>query len=242
MERITAMALFEDFTPAEMREILPLFAQRVYLKGATIIRQGEVATCLYIIQHGSVELVYKPYDDKELRLTTLHVEDAFGWSSVLGNSLYSSSVIALEDSNVFIICGEKLAAFRTRNPGIGEKVLQRLAKSVAARKMSAENQVESLLRSGRLNDQWKGDEPMKKKVDSPKNEQIRDLLMNISSYIEQYHGGSVEFVSLDGNILLVKLGGACLGCPLSPATLHGWIEGTVKQFFPEIKEVKNIAD
>ena len=31
---------------------------------------------------------------------------------------------------------------------------------------------------------------------------------------------------------------ACLGCPLLPSTLHGWVEGTVRQFFPEIENVE----
>ncbi len=65
--------------------------------------------------------------------------------------------------------------------------------------------------------------------------QIRHLIENLSAYIEQFHGGTVEFVSLEGNALKVKLGGACLNCPLQPSTLHGWVEGTVHQFFPEIK-------
>ena len=68
-----------------------------------------------------------------------------------------------------------------------------------------------------------------------REEQVKDLLDRISAYIEQYHGGSVELVSLEGNELKVRLGGACLGCPLSPVTLHGWVEGTVRQFFPEIE-------
>ncbi|MFM8369228.1 MAG: NifU family protein [Chloroflexota bacterium] len=65
--------------------------------------------------------------------------------------------------------------------------------------------------------------------------QIRRLLENLSAYIEQFHGGTVEFVSLEGNELKVRLGGACLNCPLLPSTLHGWVEGTVHQFFPEIR-------
>ena len=68
--------------------------------------------------------------------------------------------------------------------------------------------------------------------------QIRHLLSNISAYIEQYHGGTVEFVSLEGKQLFVRLGGACLNCPLVPATLHGWVEGTVHQFFPEIQVIE----
>ncbi len=65
--------------------------------------------------------------------------------------------------------------------------------------------------------------------------QLRRLLENLSAYIEQFHGGTVEFVSLEGNTLKVKLGGACLNCPLLPSTLHGWVEGTVHQFFPDVK-------
>jgi Fe-S cluster biogenesis protein NfuA len=68
-----------------------------------------------------------------------------------------------------------------------------------------------------------------------KQDQIRGLIEQLSAYIEQYHGGSVVFVAFDGNILQVRLGGACLGCPLSPATLQGWIAGTIHQFFPEIE-------
>jgi len=68
--------------------------------------------------------------------------------------------------------------------------------------------------------------------------QIRRLLENLSAYIEQFHGGTVEFVSLEGDELKVRLGGACLNCPLLPSTLHGWVEGTVHQFFPEVHVIE----
>jgi Fe-S cluster biogenesis protein NfuA len=70
-----------------------------------------------------------------------------------------------------------------------------------------------------------------------REEQIKTLVEKISAYVEQFHGGSVEFVSFDGRLLEVRLGGACLGCPLLPSTLHGWIAGTVHQFFPDIEVV-----
>jgi Fe-S cluster biogenesis protein NfuA len=75
----------------------------------------------------------------------------------------------------------------------------------------------------------------------PIEEQVRVLIQRLSAYIEQFHGGSVEFISFDGKVLKVRLGGACLGCPLSPNTLHGWVEGTVKQFFPQIEIVESEA-
>jgi Fe-S cluster biogenesis protein NfuA len=73
----------------------------------------------------------------------------------------------------------------------------------------------------------------------PKTElQMKALVEQLSAYIETFHGGSAEYVSYDGKVLKVRLGGACLGCPLSPATLHGGVEGTVRQFFPEIERVE----
>jgi len=79
-----------------------------------------------------------------------------------------------------------------------------------------------------------------KKVDLRVEIQMKALVEQLSAYIETYHGGSAEYVSFDGKTLQVHLGGACLGCPLSPATLHGWVEGTVRQFFPDIEHVESV--
>jgi len=74
-----------------------------------------------------------------------------------------------------------------------------------------------------------------------KEDQMKGLIDQLDAYISQYHGGSVELVSFDGKNVRVRLGGACLGCPLSVNTLHGWIEGTLKQFFPEIETVDAVV-
>ena len=67
-----------------------------------------------------------------------------------------------------------------------------------------------------------------------RSEQMDNLIQSISAYIEQYHGGSAELISFEDDIVKVKLGGACDGCPLSTATLKGWVQGTINQFFPEV--------
>jgi Fe-S cluster biogenesis protein NfuA len=71
-------------------------------------------------------------------------------------------------------------------------------------------------------------------------EKMAALLDQVSAYIEQYHGGSVEFVSYEGNTVKVKLGGACDGCSLTQTTLQGWIAGTIRQFFPDVTEVLSV--
>jgi len=71
-------------------------------------------------------------------------------------------------------------------------------------------------------------------------DKVKGLIEQLDAYINQFHGGSVELISFDGTTLKVHLGGTCEGCSLSETTLHGWVEGTIRQFFPSIKSVINV--
>ena len=74
-------------------------------------------------------------------------------------------------------------------------------------------------------------------VEATDLERMKALIEVLSSYIEYYHGGAVELVSYENDVLSVQMSGACIGCNLAPVTLHGWVEGTVKQFFPNLEDV-----
>ena len=70
-----------------------------------------------------------------------------------------------------------------------------------------------------------------------REEHIRALVEQISAYIEQFHHGSVELVCVEGDIVKVRLGGACAECELSTQTLQGWVAGTIRQFFPDVNVI-----
>ncbi len=76
--------------------------------------------------------------------------------------------------------------------------------------------------------------------EATEQERLRALIETLSAYIEHYHGGGVEMVDILDGRLRVRMSGACEGCNLAPVTLHGWVEGTVKQFFPAIKAVEAV--
>lgn len=56
------------------------------------------------------------------------------------------------------------------------------------------------------------------------------------------HGGNVEVVDIDNDVLFVKLVGGCQGCSSSKATLKGGIEQVVKKNFPEILDIVDLTD
>lgn len=53
-------------------------------------------------------------------------------------------------------------------------------------------------------------------------------------------GGGIELVDVleDEKVVLVNLTGACHGCPMSTMTIKGFVEQTIVEEIPEIKEVR----
>jgi len=52
-------------------------------------------------------------------------------------------------------------------------------------------------------------------------------------------GGDLEFVALQGNVLRVRLKGACAGCPRAALDLRNVVERMVRARFPQIAQVQN---
>lgn len=69
---------------------------------------------------------------------------------------------------------------------------------------------------------------MKEKVEKVIQE-MRPLL--------QRDGGDIELVDVEGNVVKVRLRGACGTCPMSIMTLKMGVEKRIKEEIPEIKEV-----
>jgi len=65
-------------------------------------------------------------------------------------------------------------------------------------------------------------------------EQVKAYIEEIRPYI-QSHGGDVEFVTMDGTVVKLRLKGACRSCPSSLITLHHGIEAQLRETVnPEI--------
>jgi len=242
LESLTHIPLFEDLASDQLALLEPLFESYKCPPDTTIFEQGDLAEYLYLILEGSVSIRYKPYDGPPIKVTHLREGNVFGWSAVVGSAYYTSSIVSEATLEAVRIRGEDLLNLLLQQPEFGKIVLDRLARVVSVRWKNARTQVQSILNQGLA----KANNVRKKKSEKimattqthSKEQQLRGLLERLSAYVEQYHGGAVDFVSFDGRTLKVRLGGACLGCPLQPATLHGWVAGTVHQFFPEVEVIE----
>ena len=70
-------------------------------------------------------------------------------------------------------------------------------------------------------------------------ERIAEVLESNVRPIIESHGGGIEFVGYDeaSGVLKVQLYGLCDGCPGASATIRNLVEGVVRRYVPEVKEV-----
>ena len=238
IQQMLPIPLFQDLDEESLAMLSPLFERYTCAPGVQILRQNDAAVHLYLLLRGRVSICYKPYDGPPITLTRLHEGDVFGWSAAIGSPFYTSGVVADEEVEAVRIRGRDLQQFCREHPEMGRVVLERLASVVSRRWKNAREQVASMLdkQMAKANGHSKKETAKMNASKDPNQErQLRGLIEQLSAYVEQFHEGSVEFVAFDGKTLTVKLGGACLGCPLSPTTLHGWVAGTVHQFFPDVE-------
>ena len=242
---IGELAFFEGLSTADIRLLMPYFSSQFYPASTIVFEQGDIAEYLYLVVKGEVLILYKPDDGPMMTVTRVQQGGVFGWSAALGNVAYTSGAVCTTDCELLQVSGRDLRAICEKHPGVGKVILDRLANVIAQRWESRRPQVTSLLAKGvhqqvGFPDRFKEVGRMAKTKPLSQEAQMKGLIEQLSAYIEHFHGGSVEYVAFDGKELKVRLGGACLGCPLSPATLHGWVEGTVRQFFPDIERVEAV--
>ena len=80
---------------------------------------------------------------------------------------------------------------------------------------------------------------------SPKNrEELVDIDLDILNETIEYirpavqaDGGDIKLASVDNGVVNIEMLGACVGCPLSIATLKSGIERILKEKVPGVEEV-----
>jgi len=70
-------------------------------------------------------------------------------------------------------------------------------------------------------------------------ERVEEIISRIRPAL-QADGGDIELVSVEDNIVKVRLRGACGTCPMSQMTLKNGVEAIIRQHIPEIKSVEAV--
>ena len=239
-ETLGTLAFFNGISTNDLALLAPFFTPRSFPTASTVFEQGDRSSYLYLVVKGSVVIRYKPEDGPVMTVAHVLPGDVFGWSAAMSNPFYTSGAVCEEDTSTVRILGKDLQRLCEKHPALGKIILERLTAVIAERKRTCKFDVTLMLENNLRHTAENAGEQSMAQSDPKAEIQMKALVEQLSAYIETFHGGSAEYVSFDGRVLKVHLGGACLGCPLSPSTLHGWVEGTVRQFFPDIEQVESV--
>ena len=91
-----------------------------------IIKQGEEADCMYVIQFGKVAII-REEDENETRLTTLGEGDFFGEMSLFEKEVRSTTVKAIGQVKVITIDKKTLLQRIQVDPSIAFRILKKMS-------------------------------------------------------------------------------------------------------------------
>ena len=139
-ELLKNLPLFADLDDEELVEIWNHVQTRSYKKGNIILFEEDPGDSLFIIKEGKVKITRLSEEGREVILSILGEGEFFGEMSILDGESRSANVIALADSEVFVLKREEFINILTSNPQIAITLLEELA----ARIRKSDQQIEYL--------------------------------------------------------------------------------------------------
>ena len=79
------------------------------------------------------------------------------------------------------------------------------------------------------------------KITDERIDHVKKIISHLRPYI-MGDGGDIEFVSLEDDIVYVRMLGACVGCSLIDVTLNNGIKNWIMEEIPTIKDVIMVQD
>jgi CRP-like cAMP-binding protein len=148
LSRLQRISLFRDIAQdtAAMQQIAELFRTIKLRSGQTALREGEEGDELYIISHGTVEIVKKtsagdPYTVVEL---SDDMNIFFGEVALLDPDRRSASVLCKTDCEFYVLEREQFERYGDANPTQGLLITRELSRILCRRLRKANGDIITL--------------------------------------------------------------------------------------------------
>ncbi len=118
LDALRQIHLFEQLSYSELVKVLNIARIEKKQKGSIIIREGDMGDCMYIIVHGSVDIL-----KDSVYLTTLKRGRHFGEMSLVDNDVRSATVRASSDCDLLTIERSDFYTMLREEPHLSVKIL-----------------------------------------------------------------------------------------------------------------------
>ena len=137
---LKGVPLFSSLTDDQLAVLVQTGVIRRFAKGQVIVNQSSPGDTFYIAISGHVKVVLLHEDGREIVLSLLNEGNFFGELSLLDNDPRSATVIAVEDTTLFMFTRRQFYQLIETYPSTLKKVL----KEICVRLRHADEKIESL--------------------------------------------------------------------------------------------------
>jgi CRP/FNR family transcriptional regulator, cyclic AMP receptor protein len=120
--------LFRHLSEADVVALAEAARERSYPKNSVILFEDDPGDALYVVATGTVKVVLIGEDGREVILSVLGPGDFFGEMALIDDEPRSAHVIAMEDSNLYVLRREDFQSCLKLQPGIALALLKELSR------------------------------------------------------------------------------------------------------------------
>jgi len=140
--------LFQELTDEELSKTSQLMSTEAetFMPGADICQIDAPGDSMYLVKSGKVQ-IYLPGDPSEIVLAELGPGKFFGEMSLLDKAPRSANVMALEQTEIYVLTRKHIAYLLDKEPKIAAKIMIALARVLSARIRILNERIQSALSS-----------------------------------------------------------------------------------------------
>jgi len=127
-ERISALDVL-SFKPMEVDTMNTGALGKIYQNGETIVRQGEIGDCMYVVQDGHVEIVANA-GGQEVQLTILGQNEFFGEMAIFEHEIRSATVRALGPTRILTVDHKNFLRRIHEDPSLAYRLMEVMSSRV----------------------------------------------------------------------------------------------------------------
>lgn len=124
--------IFSELPDTTIDKIEKIGTRKQFKKNDVILMEDEVGSALFVIVTGKVKVARTSSDGREVILTILSDSDFFGEMAILDGQTRSATVMAIEDSELFLIQRNDFIDLLKTYPEAAISLLQELTKRLRA--------------------------------------------------------------------------------------------------------------
>ncbi len=125
-EFLQYVPIFSELDDDTLDKISQIGSKKTYVKDNVILMEEDAGSALFVIITGKVKIARTSNDGREVILSILNESDFFGEMAILDGLTRSATVIALEESELFIIQREEFLQLLKDYPEVSIALLQEL--------------------------------------------------------------------------------------------------------------------